>query len=44
MALTFGVGPDVPGPVLFEHEARQDAIQDLLSLVADRLSSDEFSF
>jgi hypothetical protein len=29
-----GVGPNVPGPVLFEHEGRRDAIEKLLSLVA----------
>src|SRR5271170_4000142 len=38
-----GAGPNVPGPVLLEHETRQDAIEKLLSLVAQRLSPYKFS-
>jgi hypothetical protein len=36
-------GPDVGGPILLVHEARQGAIEQLLSLVAQRLPPDKFS-
>jgi hypothetical protein len=37
------MGPNVRGPVLLVHGARQRTIQKLLSLVAQRLPSYEFS-
>jgi hypothetical protein len=38
------VGPNVGGPVLLVDEARQGAIEQLLSLVAQLLPPDKFSF
>jgi hypothetical protein len=39
-----GVGANVLGPILLEHEACQKTIEKLLSLVAQRLSPYKFSF